>query len=85
MCFRCIPCPPQHLALKCRVLAAKHNSSGSLSGCHFTKPGRLLEITSICGKTNERVREDGVKHDFHPQLCPQEPCFPLNGMINQPK
>lgn len=24
------------------------------SGCHFTKPGRLLEITSICGKTNER-------------------------------
>lgn len=51
---QCIPCQPQHLVPECHVLATKHNSSGFLSGCHFTKPGRLLKITSICEKTNER-------------------------------
>lgn len=53
---RCIPCQPQHLVPECQVLPTKHNSSVSLSGCHFTKPERLLEITSICGKINERGR-----------------------------
>lgn len=66
-----IPSQPQHLVPECHVLATKHNSSVSLSGCHFTKP----EITRnhIHMWENKREgREDGVKHDFHPQLCPQE-------------
>lgn len=55
----CIPCQPQHLVSECHVLATKHNSSVPLSGCHFTKPERLLEITSICGKTSGRERGSG--------------------------
>lgn len=49
---QCIPLSRKHHVPECQVLPTKHNSS--VSGCHFTKPGRLGEITSICGKTNGR-------------------------------
>lgn len=51
---QCIPFSRKHHVPECQVLPTKHNSSVALSGCHFTKPGRLGEITSICGKTNGR-------------------------------
>lgn len=51
---RCIPLSRKHHVPECQVLPTKHNSSVALSGCHFTKPGRLGEITSICWKTNGR-------------------------------
>lgn len=52
---QCIPLSRKHHVPECQVLPTKHNSSVALSGCHFTKPGRLGEITSICGKTNGRL------------------------------
>lgn len=53
---------PQHHVRECKVLPTKHNSSVALSGCHFAKPGRLGEITSICGKTN--VRQERTAWDM---------------------
>lgn len=51
---QCISLSRKHHVPGCQVLPTKHNSPVALSGCHFTKPGRLGEITSICGKTNGR-------------------------------
>lgn len=45
----------------------------SLSGCHFTKAWKITKNHIHMWENKwERERGDGVKHDFHPQLCPQE-------------
>lgn len=78
----------QHLVPWCHVLATKHNSSVSLSGCHFTKPERLLEITSICGKTNERGRgrcRTWLPTSAVPTRAAMHEVVLTNGQTNQPR